>query len=108
MTVTREHLSERYPGMVFCDGLDEALIGVVARFGMEAVALYDRQKVIAIFMRDGCTYEEAEEYFEFNVIGAWVGPLTPAFAEFAPRKNPWITPNETLAKIDAYFGGTTP
>ena len=25
------------------------------------------------------TYEEAVEYFEFNVIGAWVGEQTPMF-----------------------------
>jgi hypothetical protein len=25
------------------------------------------------------SYEEAEEYFEFNVSGAWMGPNTPLF-----------------------------
>jgi len=29
--------------------------------------------------RDGMTEEEAIEYFEFNVTGAWVGEGTPAF-----------------------------
>jgi hypothetical protein len=29
--------------------------------------------------RDGMHEEEAEEYFEFNVAGAWVGHGTPVF-----------------------------
>jgi hypothetical protein len=28
---------------------------------------------------DGMTYDEAVEFFEFNVLGAWVGDETPAF-----------------------------
>jgi len=32
-------------------------------------------------MQDGIeTREDAEEYFEFNTIGGWVGDGTPAFA----------------------------
>jgi hypothetical protein len=29
--------------------------------------------------RDGMDEDEAEEYFEFNVTGAWVGHGTPVF-----------------------------
>lgn len=66
--------------LLFADGLDEALIGIVTRFGMEPVALYDRDKVIEIFMKEGLNLEEAEEHFGFNVFGAWVGEKTPAYA----------------------------
>jgi len=84
MTVSREELAENYPDLLFCDGLDEALIGVAHRFGMVAVALYDRAKIINLYVtRDGMTHEEAEEFFEFNVIGAWVGEETPVFAEIS-------------------------
>jgi hypothetical protein len=82
VSASREGLAENYPDLLCCDGLDEALIGVAHRFGMEPVALYDRAKVIEVFMtRDGMTWEEAEEFFSFNVIGAWVGEMTPVFAE---------------------------
>jgi len=82
MPITREHLAEEHPDLLFCDGLDHALIGVVSRFGMEAVALYDRALIIRGYMDDdGMTWEEASEFFDFNVIGAWVGPQTPAFAD---------------------------
>ena len=30
-------------------------------------------------MKDGMTDEEAMEYFEFNVVGAWMGEGTPIF-----------------------------
>jgi hypothetical protein len=29
--------------------------------------------------RDGMTYEEAEDFFGFNVIGSWMGEETPEF-----------------------------
>jgi hypothetical protein len=29
--------------------------------------------------RDGMTYEEAREYFDFNILGAWMGEFTPIF-----------------------------
>jgi hypothetical protein len=66
--------------LMFADGFDDAIVGVVERFGQEAVVLYDRTKYLDILMRGGMTEEEAGEWFSFNVIGAWVGDLTPAFA----------------------------
>jgi hypothetical protein len=65
---------------LLADGFEEAFIGMGERFGMEPVAAYDRDKCIDILIqRDQMTYEEAGEFFEFNVIGAWVGDLTPVF-----------------------------
>jgi hypothetical protein len=69
--------------LLFADGFDEALIGYVERFGNEGrvqVALYDRRKCIEILMQGGMDLEGAVEHFEFNVIGAYVGEYTPAFA----------------------------
>ena len=44
------------------------------------VALYDRERCIKILTGDGMSYDEAVEYFDFNTIGAYFGPNTPAFA----------------------------
>lgn len=83
----KEVLAEANEEMLFADGYEDALIGYVMRFGMEPVALYDRNKCIEILMkRDGMTFEEADEFFEFNTIGAWMGDSTPAFAVIIPRK----------------------
>ena len=47
---------------------------------MQPVVTYDYRKVIDIFAED-MSHEEAQEYFDFNVIGAWVGEGTPIFIE---------------------------
>ena len=70
-------LSEEYPDLLKADGLDEAIIGVVERMGTQAIC-YDTDKVIEILMRD-MTEDEAWEYFQYNIAGAWVGEHTPFF-----------------------------
>tara|TARA_Y100000310_G_scaffold340521_1_gene436581 strand:- start:1167 stop:1442 length:276 start_codon:yes stop_codon:yes gene_type:complete len=57
---------------------EEAIIGIADRFGMQSSVAYDYDKVIEILARD-MSYEEAVEYFDFNIIGAWVGETTPLF-----------------------------
>ena len=65
---------------VTADGFDDAFIGIAERFGQPPVVANDREKCIQILMeRDGMDYEGAEEFFSFNVIGAWVGDSTPIF-----------------------------
>lgn len=67
-----------------CDGFEDAFVGVAMRFGQQVVALYDKEKMLQIMMeRDEMTYEQALEFFDYNIQGAWVGEGTPAFATFA-------------------------
>lgn len=73
-------ISEEYPDLLKADGFDDAIIGVVERIGVQAIC-YDQEKVIDILMGNGMTYEEAVEYFEFNIAGAWVGDSTPFFLQ---------------------------
>jgi hypothetical protein len=62
------------------DGFDDAIIGTVERYGdAETIILYDKDKVIEILMAD-MSEEDAVEHFYFNIIGAYVGEGTPAFA----------------------------
>lgn len=65
------------------DGFDEALIGsaFIHELG-QPVAVYDRSKCIDVLVeRDGMSYEDAEEFFEYNVAGACFGPGTPIYVE---------------------------
>ena len=64
---------------LFCEGLEEALIGTGKRFNYP-VAVYSRAKALEILQRD-MTEEEATEYFEFNIVGAYVGENTPVFLD---------------------------
>lgn len=64
---------------IILTGLDDCIVGVIERFGMEPVLLYDTRKVLAKLQKDGMTYEEALEYYSYNIIGGWFGDRTPAF-----------------------------
>lgn len=65
------------------DGFDSALIGVGTRCcGQPDVLVYDYDKSVAILqVRDGMTREEAMEYLDMNVLGAWMGTGTPMFVK---------------------------
>jgi len=65
--------------MVVMDGFDDCIAGICSRFGQEDIVIYDYDKIIEKLMDDGMDMAEAEEYFDFNIIGAWVGDGTPAF-----------------------------
>jgi hypothetical protein len=57
---------------------DEAIIGVSERIGDEPVVAYDTTKIVAILSRS-MSVDEAYEFFEFNILGAYVGDKTPLF-----------------------------
>ena len=63
--------------ILFCDGYDDAIIGLGQSFNTYKV-IYDRNKILAILEND-MTDEEAIEFFEYNIIGAYVGESTPIF-----------------------------
>ena len=69
--------------MLKADGFDEAIIGQACIWrnqGMHNVLVYDAEKMRSILMkRDGMTSEEAREYIEYNVEGAYVGDSTPVY-----------------------------
>jgi hypothetical protein len=66
--------------ILLADGFNDALVGVVD-INHVPVALYDRDRCLDVLVkRDAMTHEEAEEYFDFNVAGAYVGARTPLFA----------------------------
>ena len=64
--------------MLKWDGFDSAIIGVGERNNTASMIVYDYDKMINVLVtRDSMTHEEAEEYLDFNVIGAWIGDTTP-------------------------------
>ena len=65
------------------DGLDEACIGWTDSWNGDERNIrlvYDIGKVVNILQeRDGMTYEDAVEFFDFNIAGAYLGKGTPVF-----------------------------
>jgi hypothetical protein len=65
--------------IITADGFELAFLGCGYSFS-GAYAIYNFFTCLEILMqRDGMTYDEAEEYFEYNVTGAFVGDRMPVF-----------------------------
>jgi hypothetical protein len=68
--------------LIKMDGLDKALIGRSCIWDssgrQEDRLVYSGEKIVAILIaRDGMDADEAFEYIEFNIQGAYDGPQTP-------------------------------
>lgn len=63
------------------DGYDEAIVGpafIWSRNDRIEVLVYNAETIRNILMsRDGMDFEEAREFIEFNIEGAYIGPDTP-------------------------------
>lgn len=79
---TRERISDWLEEALFMEPscFDEAIIGIAERAGGMSVVAYDRSRVVEIMGRD-MSRAEAEEFFEFNTISAWMGDGTPVFID---------------------------
>ena len=76
----RAEIAEINDQAIVLDGLDEAIVGTIEMFGKEPVVCYDRDIALDIIMDDtGGDRQEAEEYFEVNILGAYMGEGTPVF-----------------------------
>lgn len=81
----KAQITDENPDALFADGFDNALIGVARRCGQPSLAVYDREKCIKI-LEKRMDRMDAEEYFEYNVSGSWLGPNTPIFIASPFRK----------------------
>lgn len=80
--IVRRELAETNPAAVLFDGMDSALVGWTPRFG--GLAVYDRELCIRALVAQGMAWVDAEEFFEFNLEGAWMGEYTPVIVN-GPR-----------------------
>ncbi len=89
MSGVREWVAEFNEDALMADGFDEAIIGVASRINLGPLVCYDRHKCIQILMdREDWDYDEAEEFFEYNIAG--VGEGTPLFlVAWADAKESW-------------------
>lgn len=73
-------LETDYPECLTADGFDDAIVGVVDGACRETVVCYDYARCVEVLMRDSSmTEEEAQEFLDFNTVGAYVGEYTPLF-----------------------------
>jgi hypothetical protein len=72
----KDEISDINPAAMFIDGMDDAIIGYAVQWGSPALVVYDADRIIEILAKD-MDYEEAAEFFSFNIECAYVGPGTP-------------------------------
>lgn len=82
----REYLSESWD----CEFLflseteyDEAIVGVVERAAGSPVIAYNTQKILNI-LEQSMPMEDAQEHFDYNILGSYMGDKTPVFICIEP------------------------
>lgn len=78
-----DDIAEEYPDveMLIVDGYDDCIVGVAERCGQQPLLVYDEDLMIQVLQED-MSYEDAVDFFNFNIAGAWMGDGTPLFLKF--------------------------
>lgn len=80
MTIGEYDIDSYCEGAIKLDNLDEAIVGIVEQFGSSPRILYDKFKILKILQeRDSMTEQEAEEFYEYNILGLYAGEQNPVF-----------------------------
>lgn len=66
------------------DGFEDALVGCT--YGANVVAVYDINKMIEVLVEEGMEYEDAVEFLDYNIVGAYVGDKTPQYINFVTQE----------------------
>ena len=84
-------IDEYAEGAVLLDGLESAIVGIVEDFGSPGrKMLYSKQRILNILQeRDLMTYSEAEEFYDYNILGLHVSDQNVVFLDLE------ITPIKT-------------
>jgi hypothetical protein len=88
-------IDEYAEGAVLLDGLEGAIVGIVEDFGSPGrKILYSKREILNILQkRDLMTYGEAEEFYDYNIIGLHAGEQNAVFLDLE------VTP---IKKEDGY------
>jgi len=84
-------INEYAEGAIILDGLDDAIIGITEEFGGSRRILYSKHKILEILtQRDLMTWSEAEEFYDYNILGLYAGEQNPVFMDITilPNKKP--------------------
>jgi hypothetical protein len=86
---------------LYADGFDDAILGFSHEWTDTPKVVYSKLKMIEVCEEQGMSVEEAIEYLEYNVWGAYVGDGTPIYADdLAGTKR-----EDIEYTLDLYMGG---
>ena len=76
-------IDEYAEGAILLDGLEDAIIGIVEDFGSPGrKMLYSKPRILHILQeRDLMTYGEAEEFYDYNILGLYVSEQNAVFLD---------------------------
>lgn len=76
-------IDEYAEGAVMLTGLEKAIIGIGEDFGSPGrMMVYSKQKILDILQeRDLMTMGEAEEFYDYNILGLYAGEQNPIFLD---------------------------
>jgi hypothetical protein len=77
------NIDEYVEGAVLLDGLESAIVGIVEDFGSPGrKMLYSKQGILNILQeRDLMTMGEAEEFYDYNILGLHAGEQNAVFLD---------------------------
>ncbi len=75
--ILKNKLVKLDPELLFADGYDDCIIGMTFRADVPVV-IYSADRMIEKLAKD-MSYEEAQEFFDFNIEGAYMGDRTPVY-----------------------------
>ena len=77
-------IDEYAEGAILLDGLEGAIIGIVEEFGNGKRILYSKRIILSLLqIRDGMTEQEAEEFYDFNILGLYAGEQNAVFLDLS-------------------------
>jgi hypothetical protein len=80
MKLDMSYIDEFAEGAVILTDLNDAILGITEEFGNGPRILYSKSKIINILCeRDKMTEEEAEEFYDYNILGLYAGEQNPIF-----------------------------
>lgn len=81
-----QYLADHDMTAVVADGWEDAIVGLVDLHLGEPRVVYDLNAMVDTLMtRDGMTYQDAQEYLSYNVLGAFVMDPMPLYLERVDR-----------------------
>ena len=68
-------------GAIILDGFNDAIVGITEEFGGIKRLLYSKDKILKILQENLMTQSEAEEYYDYNILGLYANNQNPIFLD---------------------------
>jgi hypothetical protein len=80
-------IEDKQAQLLKLDGFDDCYLGLGESYGTLPALIYDHSKIIEKLKQDGMDNEEAQEYFDFNILGSYLGEKMPIFLMNIPLED---------------------